>query len=227
MRIVLLGPPGAGKGTQAERIADEFGVPRIATGDLFREHVGSQTPLGREAKAYMDRGDLVPDEVVFGMVSDRLDRDDAADGFLLDGFPRTEPQAESLERLLAERARELDAVLYFDIPEDELLRRITYRRTCPSCGAVFHAESAPPEEAGLCDRCGSELVQRDDDTEQVVRRRLEEYQAKTSPLVDFYRARGLLQELDATGDVGTVTERAYAVLRELSSKDEGVGSSES
>jgi adenylate kinase len=188
MRLILLGPPGAGKGTQAIRIAEAFGIPHIATGDIFRENVKNETPLGVEAKGFMDRGDLVPDDVVNRMVADRLDRDDAGDGFLLDGFPRTVPQATELERILAERDRPIDAVLSFEVPEDELYARIEERA----------------KQEG-----------RADDTADVLRNRLEEYRSKTAPLVAFYAERSLLRDVDAVGDIDEVTKRAFGVLEEL------------
>ncbi len=212
MRLVLLGPPGAGKGTQAAQLSRRYSVPHIATGDLFRDNVSKETELGLRAKRYMDRGDLVPDEVVIGMVRQRLARDDAADGFVLDGFPRTVPQAEALEEILDERSRSLDAVLRLDVPEDEAVRRITQRRTCSGCGRNYHLETAPPDEEGRCDECGGTLVQRDDDTEEVVRRRLEEYHTKTEPLEAYYRDRGLLRDVEATGAIEEVASRAQAVL---------------
>jgi adenylate kinase len=185
MRLVLLGPPGAGKGTQALRLASAFGIPHIATGDIFRANVKNETPLGVEAKGFMDRGDLVPDDVVNRMVADRLDDDDAADGFLLDGFPRTVPQARELERILAERDKPLHLVLRFEVPEAELHARIAKRA----------------EEEG-----------RSDDTAEVLRNRLDEYREKTAPLEAFYAERGLVRDVDAVGEIDAVTERAHAVL---------------
>ncbi|MDP8970347.1 MAG: adenylate kinase [Actinomycetota bacterium] len=215
MRLVLLGPPGAGKGTQAGRIAGELSIPHIATGDLFRDNVKAETDLGRRAKDYMDRGDLVPDDIVIGMVRERLRREDASQGFVLDGFPRTVAQAEALEDVLGERSRALDAVLLLDIPEQEALRRITQRRTCPQCGANYHLEFAPPRQDGVCDECGAELVQREDDTEEVVRHRLEEYRSKTAPLESFYRERGLLRDVKAVGSVDEVTAEALDAVEQL------------
>ena len=212
MRLVLLGPPGAGKGTQAVHIAREFAIPRIATGDIFRENVKLATPLGREAKAYMDRGALVPDEVTIRMVEDRLDRPDAAGGFLLDGFPRTTAQADALEAVLAASGRPLTAVLRFLVNEDELVGRIVRRRVCPNDGMVYHLDHNPPRVPGECDECGAALIHRDDDTAEVVRRRLEEYHAKTELLERYYEDRGLLLDVKASGPVHEVTERTLQVL---------------
>lgn len=227
MRLVLLGPPGAGKGTQATAIAEAYSIPHIATGDIFRENVKQATPLGEEARVYMERGDLVPDDVVIRMVTDRLERDDARTGFLLDGFPRTVPQAMALEDFLAGRARPLDVVLRFNVPEDVVVERIVKRRTCPQCRAVYHLDHAPPRAEGVCDRCGAELVQRKDDTEEVVRHRLEEYHAKTRPLERFYWERGLLRDVEAVGSVADVAQRTMEALADLETPhqrpDHGVG----
>ncbi|MDP9405534.1 MAG: adenylate kinase [Actinomycetota bacterium] len=212
MRLVLLGPPGAGKGTQALYIERAFAVPRIATGDIFRENVERNTPLGRTAKAYMERGDLVPDEVVIGMVTDRLGQPDASNGFLLDGFPRTVPQAEALEDYLAGAGRPLDVVVRFTVPEAEIVRRIVNRRSCPNDGEVYHLEYAPPKRDQLCDVCGTPLIHRKDDTEAVVRHRLEEHHAKTEPLECFYAERGLLRDVDSVGSVEEVTRRTLDLL---------------
>ena len=214
MRVILLGPPGAGKGTQAVRIAEEFGIPHISTGDIFRENVRGDTDLGREAKRYMDAGELVPDEVVVGMVGDRLAEDDAAEGFCLDGFPRTVPQAQALEDLLVDRDAPLEVVVRFLVDHDEVVARLTGRRTCTGCGAVFHVTHAPPSQEGVCDSCGQQLVQRDDDTEDVVLNRLEVYRKQTEPLEHFYWERGLLRDVEAVGEVDEVTDRALGLLRE-------------
>jgi adenylate kinase len=215
VRLVLLGPPGAGKGTQAVHIARAFDIPKVATGDIFRHNVTNETPLGNEAKAYMDRGDLVPDDVVIRMVRDRLGQQDAANGFLLDGFPRTVPQAMALEDILADAGTPLDVVLRFKVDEEEVVRRIVNRRTCPSCGAVYHLEYAPPKVEGTCDQCGGPLQQRQDDTEVLVRHRMEEYRAKTEKLEVFYWERGLLRDVEALGPVEEVTARTLDVLSDL------------
>lgn len=215
MRLVLLGPPGAGKGTQAVHIARTFGIAQIATGDIFRSNVRSQTALGTKAKAYMERGDLVPDDIVIGMVTDRLSQPDAEKGFVLDGFPRTVPQAVALEDFLAANDRPLDVVLRFNLPESEVVRRIVNRRTCPKDGSVYHLEFAPPRNEGLCDECGTPLVQRKDDTREVVLHRLQEYHDKTERLEYFYWERGLLRDVESVGPVEEVTRRALKLLDDL------------
>jgi adenylate kinase len=214
VRVILLGPPGAGKGTQAGNIAEAYDIPHISTGDILRANVREGTALGLEAKRFMDAGDLVPDDVIIGMVGDRLAQPDAAKGFLFDGFPRTVPQAEALEALLQQREQPLDVVLRLAVDEDEVVSRLTGRRTCTGCGAVFHVTHQPPATEGVCDACGGELVQRDDDREDVVRNRLEVYRRSTEPLEEFYWNRGLLRDVEAVGTVAEVGERAAAVLAE-------------
>ena len=213
MRIVLVGPPGAGKGTQAHFIASHLAIPRISTGDIFRHNVTHNTDLGVQAKEYMDRGDLVPDEVTVAMVRDRLAEDDAQAGFLLDGFPRNVPQAETLKKMLAELETRLTVVLELIVDEDEVVRRLSGRRTCRRCGRIWHESFDPPLVAGICDDCGGELFQRDDDREETIRHRLEVYQEQTAPLVSFYADEGTLLGLDATGPVDEITERALSALR--------------
>jgi adenylate kinase len=213
VRIVLVGPPGAGKGTQAQFIASHLSIPKISTGDIFRANVSGNTPLGQKAKEYMDRGDLVPDEVTIAMVRDRLAEDDAQDGFLLDGFPRNVPQAETLKKILSEMDRKLDLVLELVVDDDEVVRRLSGRRTCRKCGRIWHVAFDPPTKDGVCDNCGGELFQRDDDREETIRHRLEVYQEQTAPLASFYADEGILVGLDATGPVEEVTERALAALR--------------
>ena len=212
MRLVLVGPPGAGKGTQAEFIAEHFGVPKISTGDIFRANVSGGTDLGRLAKKYMDAGDLVPDEVTIAMVRDRLAQPDATSGFLLDGFPRNSAQAEQLNEILHEIGAPLSVVLDLEVEHDEVVIRLSGRRTCKKCGHVWHLEYDPPSTAGVCDRCGGELYQRDDDTPATIRHRLDVYAEQTSPLIEFYRDAGKLVSIDALGAVEDVTERAIDVL---------------
>jgi adenylate kinase len=199
MRVVFLGPPGAGKGTQARRLAEAEGIPQVATGDILRQAGAQGTPLGIEARSYMDRGLLVPDAVVVGRVAERLAQDDARKGFILDGFPRTVAQAEALERLLKDRELSLDRVLFFEVCEAELLRRLTGRRLCRSCGSPYHLAFSPPRRPGRCDRCGGELYQREDDGEATVRRRHLVYAEQTSPLLEYYRSRGLLVSVNGEG----------------------------
>ena len=213
MRLVLVGPPGAGKGTQAEFIAAHLAVPKISTGDIFRANVSQGTPLGLEAKRYMDDGNLVPDEVTINMVRERLAEPDAADGFLLDGFPRTVPQAQELDKMLADLGTQLDVVLELVVDDDEVIRRLSGRRTCSGCGKTWHIEFDAPTIDGVCDRCGSELYQRDDDKAETVANRLREYADKTAPLIDFYGAQGKLVGIDATGLVEDITVRAIDALR--------------
>jgi adenylate kinase len=213
MRLVLVGPPGAGKGTQAEFIAAHLAVPKISTGDIFRANVSQGTPLGLEAKRYMDDGNLVPDEVTINMVRGRLAEPDAGDGFLLDGFPRTVPQAQELDKMLADLGTQLDVVLELVVDDDEVIRRLSGRRTCSGCGKTWHIEFDAPTVDGVCDRCGSELYQRDDDKAETVANRLREYADKTAPLIDFYGAQGKLVGIDATGLVEDITVRAIDALR--------------
>ena len=214
MRLVLVGPPGAGKGTQAQFIAEERGIPKISTGDIFRANVSQGTELGLAAKAYMEAGDLVPDQITIDMVRARLDEPDVAKGFLLDGFPRNVPQAQVLDDILAETGHApLDVVLELVVDDDEVVRRLSGRRTCRTCNHVWHVDFDPPEAPGRCDIDGGELYQRDDDREQTIRHRLDVYAEQTAPLVSFYAARGVLVGLDATGPVDDVTERALEALR--------------
>jgi adenylate kinase len=213
MRLVLVGPPGAGKGTQAQFISSHFAVPKISTGDIFRANVSEGTELGIEARKYMDAGDLVPDEVTIAMVKDRLSHDDVSEGFLLDGFPRTVHQAEVLDGMLAERGKAVDVVLELVVDDEEVVRRLSGRRTCRQCGHVWHVDFDPPATEGTCDRCNGDLFQRDDDSEDTIRHRLDVYADQTSPLIGYYGDKGLLRGVDATGPVEDVTDRAINVLR--------------
>jgi adenylate kinase len=204
IRVIFLGPPGAGKGTQAQALAREWGVPHVATGDMLREAVAAGTPLGLEARRHMDSGGLVPDDVVIGLVGERLALPDAKAGVVLDGFPRTVTQAEALDALFARTGLTLNRVVFFDVSRDELLRRLTGRRVCRACGRTFHLVSAPPRVAGKCDACGGELYQRVDDSEATVSTRLDVYQKQTAPLLDYYRRRKLLAEVRGEGSVDEV-----------------------
>ncbi|WP_329281982.1 adenylate kinase [Streptomyces sp. NBC_00691] len=214
MRIVLVGPPGAGKGTQAAFLAKNLDIPHISTGDLFRANISQGTELGLKAKAFMDAGDLVPDEVTIGMAKDRMEQPDAVNGFLLDGFPRNVAQAEALDVVLKAEDMQLDAVLDLEVPEDEVVKRIAGRRICRNDSAhVFHVEYNAPKTAGVCDACGGELYQRADDSEETVRKRLEVYHTQTEPIIDYYRAQNLVVTISALGKVDEVTAKAMAALK--------------
>ncbi|MET9293895.1 adenylate kinase [Streptomyces sp. NPDC003077] len=213
MRIVLVGPPGAGKGTQAAYLAQNLGIPHISTGDLFRANISQGTALGKQAKSYMDAGNLVPDEVTIGMAKDRMEQPDAEGGFLLDGFPRNLKQAEALDENLKAAGLKLDAVLDLEVPEDEVVKRIAGRRICRNDSShVFHVAYKKPAQEGVCDVCGGELYQRDDDREETVRKRLEVYHTETEPIIDYYKAQDLVVTIPALGAVEEVTQRAMAAL---------------
>jgi adenylate kinase len=213
VRVVLVGPPGAGKGTQAQFIASHLAIPKVSTGDIFRYNVSAGTELGRQARSFMERGDLVPDEVTVAMVASRLQEDDALSGFLLDGFPRNVPQAETLKKMMADWGMRLDLVLELVVDHDEVIRRLSGRRTCRKCGRVWHVAFDPPSVPGKCDECGGELFQRDDDREETIRHRLEVYEQQTQPLISYYADEGILLGIDATGPVEDVTDRALLALR--------------
>lgn len=212
MRLVFLGAPGVGKGTQAELIAARFQRPRISTGDILREAVRNKTALGLAAKACMDQGNLVPDAVVVGIVKEKLGEPACERGFLLDGFPRTVPQAEELAQLLSLQGQRLDRVINVSVPREEIIRRLTGRRSCTKCSAVFHLDFAPPAVAGVCDKCGGGLVQRSDDTRETVEARLSVYEEQTAPLITYYRTRGLLEDLNGVGRVEEVQQRLLGLL---------------
>lgn len=212
MYIVLLGAPGVGKGTQAEKLAKELSIPHISTGDMLREAVARGTEMGMKAKEYMDRGELVPDNVVIGVVKERLSQPDCTHGFILDGFPRTVTQAEALERVMEELGKKIEYAISIDVAEDEIVRRLSGRRTCEACGKVYHVIYNPPKQAGVCDECGGTLYQRDDDREETIRNRLRVYNEKTAPLIDFYARRGVLKSIDGSKPVDEVTAHIRALL---------------
>lgn len=212
MRVVFLGAPGVGKGTQADKVSAQYGIAKISTGDLLREAVKNQTPLGLEAKGFMDQGKLVPDSVVIGLVRDKLGDSKCSRGFVLDGFPRTVPQAEELAKVLAARALTLDRVINFQVSREDVVRRLSGRRSCPKCQATFHVDFAPPKAAGVCDRCGEGLVQRSDDKREAIETRLKVYEEQTAPLVSFYENKKLLSHLDGAGAVETVYQNLTKVL---------------
>jgi adenylate kinase len=212
VRLVLLGPPGAGKGTQARMLETEFGVPQIASGDLLRSAVRNRTPLGLKARGFMDKGALVPDELVLGLIDERMKQADAKDGFILDGFPRTVDQAETLAKMLADRAEKLDKVVAIIVPDDEIVKRISGRRTCRNCGAMCHEIYDPPRNMNICNSCNGELYQRDDDSEDTVRARLEVYAASTRPLLDHYGRQNLLAEIEGIGQPQEISRKILAAL---------------
>ena len=220
LNLILLGPPGSGKGTQGERLQADFRLPYYATGDILRAAVRDRSKLGREAKQYMDRGDLVPDEVIIGLIAERVERSEAADGFILDGFPRTTAQAEALEAEMAELGRRLTAAILIDVSDEEVVRRLSGRRTCAKEGHVFHVEFDPPKNEGVCDVCGSKLVVRDDDRPEVIRHRLEQYREKTEPLISYFDERGILRRIEGESPPEEVGDRIRAMLATLKMEEE-------
>ncbi|MEV2907292.1 adenylate kinase [Paenibacillus larvae] len=213
MNIIFMGPPGAGKGTQAEKIVSDFQIPHISTGDAFRLAMSQGTPLGIKAKGYVDKGLLVPDEITNGIVKERLEQPDCAKGFLLDGYPRTIAQADALDEMLKSQSRQIDHVMNLTVDRELLLARLTGRRICKSCGATYHVLFNPPQHEGICDKCGGELYQRSDDTEEKVGTRLDEYTNKTAPLLDYYRQKGILREVNGEQDITAVTSEISSILR--------------
>ena len=212
MKIILLGAPGAGKGTQAAMLMERYSIPQISTGDMLRAAVQEHSPMGIKAKEYMDAGGLVPDEVVVGIVRERLQLDDCNNGFILDGFPRTQPQADALEQVLADLNKELDAVISLQVDTEALVGRLTGRRSCTDCGKGFHLKFDPPAADGCCNQCGGKLFQRADDCEETIRNRMQVYHQQTAPLEDYYRKRGLLQSVDGMGEIPTVQKEIISVL---------------
>ncbi len=215
MRIVLLGPPGAGKGTQAKKIADKFGIPHISTGDILRKAIADKTLLGKQAAEYLEKGLLVPDDLVIAMVKSRLDMEDCINGFLLDGFPRTVKQAESLDEYMQEKGIQLDIVLDIEVKQNTLIERFTGRRVCEQCGATYNIKSSPPKEPGLCDKCGGRLIIRDDDKPETVKKRLEVYETSTAPLIGYYKEKNLLINIDGSGSIDDVFEDILEHLKKV------------
>lgn len=216
LNLILLGPPGGGKGTQGERLQEDLELPYYATGDILRAAVRDQTEIGKAAKEYMDRGDLVPDDVIIGVIAERLESGEADHGFILDGFPRTVPQAEALDRKLSELGRQLTAVVLIDVSDEEIVHRLSGRRVCVDAGHVYHVDFNPPATEGVCDIDGSELIVRDDDEPEVVRNRLVQYHEKTAPLVDFYRKQALLNRVDGSQDPDRVGESVRSLISTFS-----------
>lgn len=212
MRLVLLGAPGAGKGTQAKKLIEKHGIPQISTGDILRKAVADGTPLGKEAKSYMDKGDLVPDKVVIGLIEDRLKQPDCKKGFILDGFPRNTPQAETLDAMLKKLNMPLDSALSVDVPKDDLMKRLTGRRTCKGCQQMYNVYFSPPKKNGVCDKCGGELFHRDDDKEETIKRRLDVYDAQTAPLINYYKKSGILKSVIGVGGIDEIFKKVCSVL---------------
>lgn len=212
MKIIMLGAPGAGKGTQAKKIADNYGIPHISTGDIFRANIKNGTELGKKAKEYMDQGLLVPDELVVDLVVDRVQKEDCVKGYVLDGFPRTIPQAEALDAALTALGTAIDYAIDVDVPDANIVRRMSGRRACVACGATYHIAHIPPKQEGICDRCGSTLILRDDDKPETVTRRLEVYHAQTQPLIDYYSSKGVLRTVDGTKDMEAVFAEITSIL---------------
>ncbi len=212
MNIVFLGPPGAGKGTQAKILIERYGIPQISTGDMLREHRAKGTELGKKAQEYMDKGQLVPDEIILGMVKERLSQADCEKGFILDGFPRTVAQAEALDKLLLDMGKKLDFALALIVPDDLLVERLTGRRTCKNCGMMYHIKYKPSKVEGKCDVCGGELYQRPDDNEETVRNRLKVYHEQTAPLIEYYRNKGILREIDGSKSIEEITQQIISIL---------------
>ena len=212
MKIVMLGAPGAGKGTQAKRIAAKFSIPHISTGDIFRANIKNNTPLGAKAKSYMDKGELVPDELVIELIMDRFAQDDCVNGYVLDGFPRTIPQAEELDKALKSVNDNLDYAIDVEVPDDNIINRMSGRRSCKDCGAIFHVQYNPPKKENCCDVCGGELILRDDDKAETVKKRLDVYHEQTAPLIAHYKEAGSLHEIDGTQDIKVVFEEIKSIL---------------
>ncbi len=212
MKIIMLGAPGAGKGTQAKMIAEKYGIPHISTGDIFRANIKEGTPLGKEAKGYMDKGQLVPDELTVKILLDRVAKDDCKNGYVLDGFPRTIPQAEVLDKALTELNDKVDFAIDVDVPDENIVKRMGGRRACVTCGATYHIEHVPPKKEGICDKCGSELILRDDDKPETVQKRLSVYHEQTQPLIEYYTKKNILKTVDGTVDMMDVFKAITDIL---------------
>ncbi len=213
MRLILLGPPGVGKGTQAKLLSQKYNIPQISTGDILREAVSEGTALGKEAKKYMDQGDLVPDDIILGMVEETLQSDKCKDGFILDGFPRTVPQAEGLTKIMEKRNIQLDAVISLEVDDQVVIDRLSARRTCVDCGAIYNLKTNPPEEEGICDKCGGELILRDDDKPETIKNRLDVYKKQTEPLVDYYRKKDVLVTINGGGSIDEIQQEIQEKLK--------------
>ena len=216
MKIIMLGAPGAGKGSQASRIATEYQLPHISTGDIFRANLKEETELGKKAKSFMDKGELVPDDITIAMLLERIHKEDCKNGYILDGFPRTIPQAEALKEALAKKNEKIDLALDVEATDELIIKRMAGRRTCPACGAIYHIVTLPPKTEGICDRCGADLIQRKDDNEETVKNRLKIYHEITEPLISYYKKEGILEEIDGAEDLDKVFEKVKTIIRQRS-----------
>ena len=219
MKIIMLGAPGAGKGSQASRIAKEYQLPHISTGDIFRANLKEETELGKRAKSFMDKGELVPDDITIAMLLDRIHKEDCKNGYILDGFPRTIPQAEALKEALAKKNEKIDLALDVEASDELIIKRMAGRRTCPACGAIYHIVTLPPKTEGICDRCGADLIQRKDDNEETVKNRLKIYHEVTEPLISYYKQEGILEEIDGAEELDKVFEKVKRIIHERSRID--------
>lgn len=219
MKIIMLGAPGAGKGSQASRIAKEYQLPHISTGDIFRANLKEETELGKRAKSFMDKGELVPDDITIAMLLDRIHKEDCKNGYILDGFPRTIPQAEVLKEALAKKNEKIDLALDVEASDELIIKRMAGRRTCPACGAIYHIVTLPPKTEGICDRCGADLIQRKDDNEETVKNRLKIYHEVTEPLISYYKKEGILEEIDGAEELDKVFEKVKRIIHERSRID--------
>lgn len=219
MKIIMLGAPGAGKGSQASRIAKEYQLPHISTGDIFRANLKEETELGKRAKSFMDKGELVPDDITIAMLLERIHKEDCKNGYILDGFPRTIPQAEALKEALAKKDEKIDLALDVEASDELIIKRMAGRRTCPACGAIYHIVTLPPKTEGICDRCGADLIQRKDDNEETVKNRLKIYHEVTEPLISYYKKEGILEEIDGAEELDKVFEKVKRIIHERSRID--------